>query len=224
MYTALIIEFRKHNALEFVLNNFLTNLSLDWNFIIFHGNLNREFIQTIIDNKLAEHKNRITMVHIPYDNLLPTQYSKLLIEETIVYDNIPTETFLIFQTDAIILEKNKNNINDFLKYDYVGAPWSEDNDVGNGGLSLRKKSKMLEIIEKENPDRKGLPEDLFFARAESVQLYKPDSYEASRFSVENYLGCGEPFGCHKPPHYLTHLFNNYPILHHLYSLQNVSSD
>jgi hypothetical protein len=40
-YTALIIEPRKHKALEFVLKNFLENLSNEWSIIIFHGNLNK---------------------------------------------------------------------------------------------------------------------------------------------------------------------------------------
>ena len=39
-YTAIIIEPREHKALEFVLSNFLQNLSTKWNFIIFHGNKN----------------------------------------------------------------------------------------------------------------------------------------------------------------------------------------
>jgi hypothetical protein len=221
MYTAIIIEFREHKALGYVLNNFLENLSEDWKFIIFHGNLNKEFVQLLIDNELHNYKERITTVHIPYNNLLPHEYSSLLTNERIVYDNIPTETFLIFQTDTIIIKKNKYLINQFLKYDYVGAPWSSGyNEVGNGGLSLRKKSKMLEIIEKENMERRKLPEDLFFAKAENVSLYKPDSFEASKFSIENYIGCGNSFGCHKPWAYLMYFCIQHPEILQLISLQN----
>ena len=43
-YTAIIIEPRKHKALSFVLNNVLNNLNDSWNIIVFHGNLNKEYI------------------------------------------------------------------------------------------------------------------------------------------------------------------------------------
>ena len=221
LYTALIIEFRKHKALAFVLKTFCENLSQDWSFLIFHGNLNKEYIQQIIDTELISYKERITMIHLPHDNLLPYQYSSLLINETVVYDNIPTETFLIFQTDSIIIKKNKEFINEFLKYDYVGAPWGVGGCemVGNGGLSLRKKSKMLEIIEKENIGRRELPEDLFFAQATNVQLYKPEWYEASKFSIENCEGCGDPFGFHQPWNFLYNFCEIFPEVNELFLLQ-----
>ena len=49
MYSAIIIEPREHPALSFVLDNFIHNLSDEWNFIIFHGNLNLSFINNIIE-------------------------------------------------------------------------------------------------------------------------------------------------------------------------------
>ena len=48
MYSAVIVEPREHPALELVLDNFIQNLSNDWNFIIFHGNNNLPFINNII--------------------------------------------------------------------------------------------------------------------------------------------------------------------------------
>jgi hypothetical protein len=35
-YTAIMVEPRKHRALEFVMKNFTENLSNNWNFIIYH--------------------------------------------------------------------------------------------------------------------------------------------------------------------------------------------
>jgi hypothetical protein len=44
--------------------------------------------------------------------------------------------------DTIICSNNKEKINDFLEYDYVGAHFKWiNNRIGNGGLSLRKKVK-----------------------------------------------------------------------------------
>jgi hypothetical protein len=200
MNTAVIIEPRKHKALPFVLKNFLENLSDEWNMIIFHGNSNKDYINAIINRGLLQHKSRITLVNLNIDNLTKDEYSKLLITNRDFYDIIPTETFLIFQADSMIFSRYKNLINYFLKYDYVGAPWSYEprnngHNVGNGGLSLRKKSKMLEIMDKE-PDT-NLPEDVFFSCTNEVELYKPSLEEAKHFSVENIFS-KRTFGCHQP--------------------------
>ena len=200
MHTAIIIEPRKHKALGFVLKNFLENLSNEWNIIIFHGNLNKEYVNGIIDRAIPQYRSRITLVDLNVDNLTKEDYSKLLITNRFVYDNIPTETFLVFQTDTMIFSRYKNFINYFLKYDYVGAPWPDEprnngHNVGNGGLSLRKKSKMLEIMDKETDV--NLPEDVFFSCTTKVELYKPSLEEAKYFSIENIFS-KRAFGCHQP--------------------------
>jgi hypothetical protein len=205
MYTAIIVEPRQHKALAFVLQNFLTNLSDEWNIIIIHGNLNAEYVQKIINENLATYKSRIKARNLGVDNLTTFEYSALF-RIPQFYDIIPTETFLVFQTDTMIFEKYKHLINLFLKYDYVGAPWDLQHQksevkllngqvVGNGGLSLRKKSKMLEIIKKET--RRYLPEDLFFSCTTEVELYKPSFEEAKFFSMEQVFSYAS-FGCHKP--------------------------
>ena len=198
-YTAVIIEPRKHAALPFVLDNFLKNLSNKWNIIIFHGSLNNEYVNDIIDKQLYDYKDRISTINLQVDNFTITEYNKLLMN-TNLYDFIPTETFLVFQTDSIIFEKNKELINDFLKYDYVGAPWNfsfrgVNNYVGNGGLSLRKKSKMLEIIKKDMNNNWN--EDVYFSSTDKVKLFKPSKEEAKLFSVEQ-LFSKVTFGTHQP--------------------------
>ena len=193
MYTAIIVEPREHPALEFVLNNFVSNLSDEWNIIVFHGNKNIDFLKKIIEKNLH---TRISLINLQVDNLTINDYNNLFMKSTILYDNIPTETFLVFQTDTIIFEKHKQLINDFLKYDYVGAPIKHNKTpwVGNGGLSLRKKSKMLEIM--NNEPYKNVPEDFFFSLPTSVSIYKPSINEAKFFSVEAIFN-EVSFGCHQ---------------------------
>ena len=205
MYSAIIIEPRKHKALNYVLENFLTNLSTDWNIILFHGTTNIDFIHDILATHLHKHKERVTLVNMRIDNLSIRDYcnifyGRFLINNKTIYDYIPNETFLVFQTDTLIL--NSPMITRFLQYDYVGAPWSHqpynNQTVGNGGLSLRKKSKMLEIIKKENSSKMDVfPEDVFFSCPEIVSLNKPTHEEAMFFSVEECFSRFS-FGCHKP--------------------------
>jgi hypothetical protein len=133
------------------------------------------------------------------------------------YDYIPTEIFLVFQTDSIIIPKYAHLINSFLQYDYVGAPWIRNKRVGNGGFSLRRKSKMLEIIEKV-PYKPGLGEDEYFALA-PLNLIKPSFEKAKLFSVETVFN-EVTFGCHKPwKHEGAEIVSLYPEIQRLLDLQ-----
>ena len=223
LYTAIIIEPREHKALSFVLHNFLKNLSNEWQILIFHGNKNIDYVKNIVINLDDEYKPRIMpVVNMLVDNLNGTTYSDFF-KNAKFYDNIPTETFLIFQTDSMILSKNKLLINDFLDYDYVGAPWNCNNRVGNGGLSLRKKSKMLEIIHK-----KGYAlgyEDIYFTHDISIiSDYKiPDYKKAMEFSIETMYNTTS-FGIHNCWKYLKknelrELIKNYNEIQELIDLQ-----
>lgn len=200
MYSAVIVEPREHKALGFVLQNFLENLSEEWSIILFHGNKNITYVNEIIEKELECYRSRITLVDLKIDNLTIQDYNQLLKSKTF-YDSIPTETFLVFQTDTLILKRNKDLIHRFLHYDYVGAPWNHsprsNQRVGNGGLSLRKKSKMLEIIEKEYDHKNELiNEDVFFSCPLTVNIHKPEPQEAKMFSVEEVFH-DVTFGCHK---------------------------
>jgi len=195
-YTAVIIEPRKHKALEFVLENFAENLSHDWDFIIFHGNLNRDYIIQILNSNsiLKENMCRIKLINLNVDNLTIKDYNNLLVSKDL-YKNIPTEIFLIFQTDSIICKTNKDLINNFLEYDYTGAPW-RNKTVGNGGLSLRKKSKMIEIIERCPYENQA--EDIYFSSTcPEIFRHMPDFDDAKEFSVEKNFN-DKSFGVHKP--------------------------
>jgi hypothetical protein len=205
IYTAVIIEPRKHRAMEFVLQNFTNMLDSRWNFIIFHGNQNEEYIYTILDNKLKNNLHRIKLINLNVDNLSINDYNSLLYDKTF-YDNIPTEIFLIFQTDSMICPNFKDNIYKFIDYDYVGAPWIGGHfpqTVGNGGLSLRKKSKMIEILDKCNNKYTKTGEleyeDAFFSNMcnDIVMINKPSYEDAKQFSIETVYS-DNAFGVHKP--------------------------
>lgn len=193
-YTAIIIEPREHKALEFVLTNFLENLSTKWNFIIFHGNKNIDFINNLFNTSLNKYKNKVKLINLKVDNLTITDYNNLLVSKDF-YNYIPTEVFLIFQTDTLICSDYKDLIDDFIEYDYSGAPWKDGNS-GNGGLSLRRKSKMLEIL--NNCEYKNEPEDVYFSKGcNNIFINKPNIKDAKNFSVEAIYN-DISFGVHKP--------------------------
>jgi hypothetical protein len=63
----------------------------------------------------------------------------------------PAEHLLVFQPDSILCANAPKTLNSFLEWDWVGAPWSKiATHGGNGGLSLRKISKIVKVLEKES--------------------------------------------------------------------------
>ena len=218
-YSAIMVEPRKHLAYEMVLRNFLENLNDDWGFHLFVGNDNEEYVRSIVD-RIGDPRVCIHNIGIP--NLTGITYSRLFIDPSF-YESIPTETFLVFQTDSIVNPQYKHLINEFLDYDYVGAPWREypKGQVGNGGLSLRKKSKMLEIIGRKKWGGTE-NEDLFFSFYPG--LNKPSAAHASIFSVESVYS-EQSFGLHNcwtqslGTDRMENLYKNYPLLSELIRLQ-----
>lgn len=201
-YTAIIIEPRKHKALGYVLENFLENLDDRWDVILFHGTLNKEYSEDIIKNKLQRFKHRIQLINLNVENLASLYEYSAIFYDPDFYDHIPTEVFLVFQTDTIICSKFKDYINEFIQYDYVGAPvgWSDGGKVGNGGLSLRRKSKMLEILEKcpNRNDVQNTYEDNYFSFAcDEIRDYNiPTVEDAKNFAIEKMMNT-QSFGLHK---------------------------
>jgi hypothetical protein len=139
---------------------------------------------------------------------LPSNYSvsnreaiSQMFTDSHLYSTIlaPAEHLLVFQPDAIFCANSPRTVNDFLAYDWIGAPWSKDAQYGgNGGLSLRRVSKVLSVL--ANNTRKafdGALEDLWL----SEQIRKlPGAHMANAtisksFSVES-VWDDQPLGYH----------------------------
>ena len=191
-----IIEPRKIDSLVLVIKNFMYLLqNKGWGLIIFHGTDNEEFIKS----KLENIPNIIYMnmgvsnlkVHEYNTLLLSSQFWKQLLEKGCEY-------CLIFQTDVVLF---KDNVDDFIQYDYIGAPWFEKYheilESGNGGFSLRNVRKMLQIV--ENHQVVGhWHEDCFFSYwCMKDNMNFPSKETAQKFSVETVF-YEDPCGLHKP--------------------------
>ena len=145
---AVLIEFRKFPHIEFLIRNTIFKLGPDWCHTIICGNVNYEMVKNIC--KMISSK--IKIIKLDIDNMTQTEYSKFLTTMDF-WDLLKGDKILIYQEDSIIF---KHNIQEFMDYDFVGAPFLKNtndttNFVGNGGLSLRSKSIMTEIIKKINP-------------------------------------------------------------------------
>ena len=85
-YTAIIIEPRKHKALEFVLNNVLYCLPSEWKIVFFHGLNNFQYSKNITNKLNAIYNDRIQLVQLEVDNLNQKTYSELLSRKSLIYE------------------------------------------------------------------------------------------------------------------------------------------
>ncbi len=202
---AVLVEYRCLPHLEFLIRNCIHKLGSEWSQTIICGNSNFEYILNIVKNINRD----IKVIKTDYDNLSQLQYSDMLMTRDF-WDLLVGEKILIYQEDTCIF---KNNINNFLEWDYIGAPFDEINNHQNGGLSLRTRCVMIDIIENAyaldtiNCDHgkfwmnikkhDKLPEDIFFTQHMKINTkwkLAPSS-TAQLFSCETKFNC-DSFGMH----------------------------
>jgi hypothetical protein len=199
-YEAVLIEYRCLPHLEFIIRNNILKLGNKWSFTVVCGNINYHYMQ----NMCNQISSNIKIIHTDYNNLMPSQYSKFLISAEF-WNLLKGRKILIYQEDSLIFKKN---INDFLYFDYIGAPWPLDTNnnksgVGNGGISLRTKDIMMKIIKSKTIEETEFhsctykymkstnssvpPEDVYFTKnMEDLQIGNlADRNNAEKFSIES---------------------------------------
>ncbi|KND87925.1 hypothetical protein TOPH_07409 [Tolypocladium ophioglossoides CBS 100239] len=74
----------------------------------------------------------------------------------------PAEWLLVFQADSMLCANSKLDVDGFLGYDWLGAPWNPEGDWGgNGGLSLRRVSRIVDILRNQERANDTEPEDVW---------------------------------------------------------------
>jgi hypothetical protein len=199
-WEAVLIEYRLFPHLEFLIRNAIFKLGSKWSFTVICGNLNFSLVQNIC-SKISKN---IKIIKTNYNNLSQNDYSLFL--SNINFWNLLTGSkILIYQEDSFIF---KNNIEEFIEWDFIGAPWPKNtndtpNCVGNGGISLRTKKIMIDIINKISIEKTSLnestqiymkknnltvcPEDVYFSlNMQKYNIGKVADFEiAFKFSSES---------------------------------------
>ena len=151
--------------------------------------------------KDIEFGNAIILTSIPNNDpriiIIPPLTSKEAYSEFVIknlHKYIKTEFALIVQHDGYVVNALAWD-NDFLNYDYIGAPWwyAEGNNVGNGGFSLRSK-KLLEVTANLLSEKTTIdchPEDDVICRQNYEKLGKrgikfAPMELAKKFSIEGW--------------------------------------
>jgi len=203
-----IVEPRDHPHLELVLRMFVHFLAhKGWALLIVHGTSNEERVREI-----TRGWESVSLLNLGVPNLAIDQYNAVMTSAAF-WNIMPHDNVLIFQTDTILF--SGEGLDRFLEYDYVGAPWygacpmcftihesggrvcghlkgqsalhaMAPQLVGNGGLSFRKRSAMLRVLDRfvfgKTP---ASDEDVFFSLAlKELGGRVPSMHDAETFSIE----------------------------------------
>lgn len=203
-YTAVMIETHFDDTLVPIILQFASVLAPWWTIIIFtleeHWKMPPS---SAFRRALAEQK--VSIRYLPPGTVLEESgavsrfFAKPWLWEQLQW----ADRILLFQADSILCSRAETTVEDFLGYDYIGAPIAEEYGEGyNGGLSIRNPSLFLRITQEANFEQSGEEfEDQWFykeakARVEhGVQL--PEADIAKTFSVET-MYYDKPLGYHQP--------------------------
>lgn len=118
------------------------------------------------------------------------------------WNSLKADKVLIFQADSGLL---RSGVEDFLEWDFVGAPIKAIPTCMNGGLSLRDVEAMKRIIRQFPYQGESVHgnEDIYFCnKLNQTGGRMPPKEIAMRFSVETEYGLGS-LGYHAMDKYLT---------------------
>jgi hypothetical protein len=239
---AIILEPRASLAMLHAVRHMSKALPSDWPILVYHMADTRNFLHCSLFDLLESGKVETwemeegenvwkiqrTLPHCYQSNELPTEGRGRRLWTTSwgrnlanyfhfsrsFYATLPSDKYLIFQPDGLLCsEKEGGRLQEFLKYDMIGAPWNLGSVPagGNGGFSLRSRAAMLKALDVfTTPDQKpqdilnagGVPEDGWFSeRLVKLGAKLPLPAVASSFSVEQHMH-PQPLGFHKPWLYL----------------------
>jgi hypothetical protein len=191
----------------------LKNLDETWTGILYTNEKSYDFynkyLGNIINIKCLEKLNKKFNIE---------NYNSILLDINF-WKNLETyNRCLIIQDDGMLIKKG---IKDYLKYDYIGAPWADADEnielkqynknlIGNGGFSLRNPKIMIKILETFTKEKDEIffynlikiPEDVYFCKyiQQINNIVLPTRDIASNFSSEQILNYNS-IGFHKIWHY-----------------------
>lgn len=154
---AVIIEPRNHKYLIPVIKQVMSKFDNTWNLRIFGSDMNKYQIEENI-------KGTYCFVNLGINDLVSSSAYSLLMQSMILWNKIPEEHIIIFQTDSFIIN---NNYNIPTKYGFFGAYYNYGMRTENGifydmlsplhkspnicgGFSYRRKSVMTQCIQNVN--------------------------------------------------------------------------
>ncbi|KAI0202176.1 hypothetical protein F4808DRAFT_81395 [Astrocystis sublimbata] len=215
---AAIVEDRPLPNLIPIILHFHAILGPEWPIILYTNPTNAEVLLRSTAFTRAVTSRKIEIRQLPTDTSFDSHgaVSIFLTGKEFWESLAPYKRVLLFQADSILCAGATSSVDDFMEYDFVGAPIDTHYGHGvNGGLSLRNRELLLKILDQwAFPG--GFEDQWFYARMEEmrdnitsdgqhqyeggeVQAYVnlPDERTAGMFAVET-IWKDQPLGYHQP--------------------------
>jgi len=213
MNTALIVEPRDLDRLPLIIGKFQKHLGKSWKYVFYCGKNLKSKWQSLLDSS-------VEIRELDTNNLTPEKYSDLFKSKDL-WESLYGDFVLVYQADTWVISNGKYSIDFFInknvsyiggnmKYNWVEHPTNVAFRNYNGGLSLRKRKDMLEIINAFPPiptrcrssatdSINGMAEDVYFTRGCcNLNLPMGDSDEDYSHFALHTIFYEEAFGVHQP--------------------------
>ncbi|KAI8915200.1 hypothetical protein DFJ77DRAFT_483388 [Powellomyces hirtus] len=205
---AAIVENRSSRNLLPVILHFSAVLGPAWPIHVFKTPANTAQFESSAPIKRLIHSGGIVLHDLPKDAVLDThvRVSEFLTRPWLWKKLQPASHVLLFQSDSILCGNSEHKVEDFLKWDLIGAPIDRKYGEGyNGGLSLRHIPTVLKVIQTFDwSETKDYEDQWFYKNMKKLPGAKlPSAEEAVKFSVETIWG-ERPLGYHQAQRWNTH--------------------
>jgi hypothetical protein len=216
--TAVIIEPRKLSETEYVILNYYSYLYNKFKIVFYCGKSHYEYYSNLLGSV-------VDVRSLECDNLKANEYNDFL-KQRYFWDSLEGEWVLIFQSDSWLFDNPRLDIDYFIDkgYSYIGGnmeyDWVEFDILPkdkvpliksfNGGLSLRKRRDMLQVIESFPSERTldysqrqnlaSAAEDVYFSLGCILMDKKVGDDVDSLYFCMHTVYVDRPFGLHNPSH------------------------
>jgi hypothetical protein len=214
---ALLMDNRKDPLLAPTMLHFISVVPPDWKFRFLGSPESVEYVNrsSAIRHQVAIGKLDLDLIpanmSIAGQELLSQFMTNLWVYEVLLQ---PAEWLLVYQTDskfcpvaeeALVLTRtgticanSVDSVDNYLDYDWVGAPWDGNARYGgNGGLSLRRVSSIIKVLKHQHRVNDTEGEDVWLTdRLGHLPNYRTaDGQTNTKFSAEQYWA-EKPMGYH----------------------------
>lgn len=196
---ALLIEDRPQPVLAPILLHFIAVLPPSWPFLFLGSPASLSALNASAPARAHVRTGKLSLRPIPANMSTAGQemISRFLTSRwlyEVAVGTPPAEWLLVFQTDATLCANSRLDVDAFLGLDWVGAPWTPDAQWGgNGGLSLRRVSRIVEVLRHQQRREDSEPEDVWLSErlAHFPGANVANGSVSLTFSGEMHSGVGE---------------------------------
>jgi hypothetical protein len=157
-----------HRRYTAMLHNILANIPPTWVVQVFY---NEDWLKTTVlplhPGMQQIRANNKRVIWTPLPKAMTKEKPKEIMKSNWLWESVVAENVFVFSGNGALCTNSEFRIENFLGYDYVGAPWRQQGGMGGDGSthSFRHRSAMLQILEKNPPNNNESPDHLYFVKS-----------------------------------------------------------